>query len=194
MFKKNTPKDPDSKEKKPLALQYTKRVLRDAFLLMAVVVVVSWGQSFKFSGKYLDQTVFAQKLPSPTGETQTLGSSSKFILVYVFAPWCKVCHANADVLNQLRSRGYEVKGLAMSYEGKDDVALFIKDTGFQPPVLMASEQLEQELTKALGVKEFPTYIVFSPNGEVLTGWSGYTTTLGLWVRLQVLQFFSSHLV
>ena len=195
-------KTADNKETKkvkktPLALQYVKRVLRDAFLLMGVVVAVSWGQSFKFSGKYVDPAVFAEKYPALTdsGATLSLAPVQDMVLIYIFAPWCKVCHMNADVVSsQWISSRYEIKGLAMSYEGVSDVERFVRETGFRAEVLLANQGLEAELTNNLGVKEFPTYLVISRKGEVLTGWSGYTTTLGLWVRMVGIRFFSSHLL
>jgi len=82
----------------------------------------------------------------------------------------------------------------MSYEGVSDVERFVRETGFRAEVLLANQGLEAELTNNLGVKEFPTYLVISRKGEVLTGWSGYTTTLGLWVRMVGIRFFSSHLL
>ena len=174
--------------------QYSKRVLRDAFLLMGVVVLVSWGQSFKFKGKALDAKVLAEMLPSVSSGPMSLASSADMMLVYIFAPWCQVCHTNADIFDDFRSAGYEVKGLGVSYEAEGDVGRFVQESGFKPPALIASASLEAELSKNLGVREFPTFVVLSRNGEILTGWSGYTTSLGLWIRMWGIRFFSSHLV
>lgn len=194
MEKNLVPPDKESTKKTFDGWHYTKRVLRDAALLMGVVILVSWGQSFKFKGKALDPKILGEMLPSVSSGPMSLAPSSDMMLVYIFAPWCKVCHANASIFDDFSSAGYEVKGLGVSYEADGDVGRFVEESGFKPPALIASPALEAELSKNLGVREFPTYVVISRNGEILTGWTGYTTSWGLWVRMWGIRFFSSHLV
>jgi thiol-disulfide isomerase/thioredoxin len=173
---------------------YTKRVIRDAFFLMGVVILVSWGQSFKFKGKALSTAALGEMLTTVSSGSIPLSPSSQLQLVFIFAPWCQVCHANADIFENFSSFGYEVKGLGVSYERADEVGRFVQESGFKPAALIASPAIEAELEKNLAIREFPTFIVLSRNGEVLTGWTGYTTKWGLWMRMWGIRFLSSHLL
>lgn len=169
---------------------YGKRLVRDVLLLGAVVYIVSWGQSFKFTGQLIPKDVFTSQWSTQLGSVSGFATQKELLVLFIFAPWCQVCHLNASVLNQDDKPLYSVQGVAMSYNEPKEVDRFVNETGFKPQVLFSDTKLDQ----ALGINQYPTFLVVSRNGEVLTGWSGYTTGFGFWLRIQAVRFFASHIL
>jgi hypothetical protein len=169
---------------------YAKRVLRDTVLLGLVVFLVSWAISFKFTGRSIPKDVFSKHWPTFSESQAAGGPHRDFMVLFVFAPWCQVCHLNTGLFDDVKSPFYQVQGVAMSFDDPKEVNQFVQETGFKPQVVLSDLQLD----RALGINQYPTFLVVSPNGEVLTGWTGYTTSLGFWLRIQAIRFFASHML
>ncbi len=167
---------------------YAKRVLRDTILLGLVVFLVSWAISFKFTGRAIPKEVFSRHWPTLSGSPAGSAAHGEFLVLFVFAPWCHVCHLNTGIFDHMDSPLYRVQGVAMSYDDPKEVDRFVHETGFKPQVILSDLPLDQ----ALGINQYPTFLVVSPSGEVLTGWTGYTTSLGFWLRIQAIRFLTSH--
>lgn len=188
--KKEVPTHQDEEQKPHKgAWGYAKRTLRDAFFLALVVGVVNWGQTFQYRGKVVAPEMFAVEWPTVDHQSTAVSQGERVTLLYVFAPWCKVCRGSADNLNNLKDSGLNVVATAFSYEKESEVQSFVKDTGLNIPVIVGAGPFEQ----ALDVHEYPSYFFIDHKGKIIYGWAGYTTSLGLWLRIKSLEFFTSHL-
>lgn len=119
-------------------------------------------------------------------ENLSLWQKDEITLVYVFAPWCKVCYASASNINSLASSesGIRTVSLALSWTDRDAVSTFTQESGLNTPVLLG----DSALADTLNIDSFPSYLVLGPSGDMRWAWSGYTTTLGIWLRLQLARF------
>jgi len=69
--------------------------------------------------------------------------------------------------------------VALEYGDLNEVRDFIKETGVNLPVLLGS----QKTTKDWQIRAFPTYFVINKTGQIVSRSVGYSTSLGLQIRV-----------
>jgi thiol-disulfide isomerase/thioredoxin len=101
-------------------------------------------------------------------------------IVYFFAPWCGVCRASIDNLDDLVAGGQVAWGtvVALDYADAAEVRDFIERTGVSLPVLMGDSRTALDWS----VRAFPTYYVIDADGRIDSRSVGYSTWLGMRVR------------
>lgn len=102
-------------------------------------------------------------------------------VVYFFAPWCGVCRVSIDNLDDLVEAGRVPWGVvvALDYADAEEVSRFIDETGVSLPVLMGDAQTAADWS----IRGFPTYYVIDADGQIASRSVGYSTWLGMWVRV-----------
>ena len=119
------------------------------------------------------------------GKEETLADGRAYTLVYAFAPWCDVCRISASNLNQLQDR-FRTLALALNWSDRTSIEIFVKDSKLAVPVLIGDDAAAESLR----VDSFPSYFVIDDEGNIRWAWSGYTTTFGIWLRMQLAKFMS----
>lgn len=113
-----------------------------------------------------------------------------YTFIYAFAPWCMVCSASASNINRLaasQQSDIHTVGLALSWSSRDAVLEFLKQAKLEAPILLG----EPELASSLHIDSFPSYLIVGPDGDIIWAWSGYTTELGILLRLQLSKLLAS---
>lgn len=108
----------------------------------------------------------------------------KRTLLVVWAPWCGVCRftsRNVSWVRGLVGARANVLSIASHYGDVSEVARYVEEQGVDYPVLLG----DRALARALGVHAFPTALVLDEGGTLVRASVGYTTTLGLLIRLLV---------
>lgn len=101
-------------------------------------------------------------------------------IVYFFAPWCGVCRASIDNLDDLVAGGQVAWGtvVALDYADAAEVREFIERAGVRLPVLMGDSKTAVDWS----VRAFPTYYVIDADGRIDSRSVGYSTYLGMRLR------------
>ncbi len=103
-------------------------------------------------------------------------------VLHFWAPWCGVCAQDAGTFSSLaRSQGDQVNviSVALAFEQREEVERFVRENGVDYPVLLGNDAL----MRAFRVDSFPTTYFLSGEGRIRRAAVGYTTGLGLRVRL-----------
>lgn len=156
-----------------------RRVLTDIAAVLLVVVVVSvWQTRDHVRGEAPTVTLTER---DGTVVTQPFASDTPTLVVF-FAPWCTVCRAESDNVSRVM-RLFEgharVVAVASSYDDIADVDRYVMKVGVDYPVLFGGEGA----ARAFRVRAFPTAYVIDADGRVDSSVVGYTTTIGLALRL-----------
>lgn len=152
-------------------------------LLLILLAGLDWWQSRTLRKGELPASLRATIFETLDGQPELSWSPHRYTILYVFAPWCGVCRWSATNLNGLLVRNLHVVSLVLSYEGAEDVKNFVRDTGLKTPVLMGTTGQGEDL----GIQSYPSYLLIDPDGKVVRAWTGYTTTLGLYIKLAALR-------
>ena len=157
-------------------------ILFEASIIVLVLLVFSWYQN---RGTLAADKALAPDftLQSLSGETIQLSQlKGKKVLVYFFAPWCKICHMSGGNLNALRKARtddeLEILVVGLSYEFKGEIQDFANDLQLTMPVLYGEEQQMTDYK----IKGFPTYFVIDEKGRVSHRSVGYSTEIGMRFR------------
>ena len=96
----------------------------------------------------------------------TAAYKGKVVLINFWATWCPPCRAEVPVLIDLANRykdRVQIVGVSLD-DGPDEVKSFVKETGINYPVVMASREIVAEYG---GVPALPTLFVVNADGKVV---------------------------
>lgn len=103
-------------------------------------------------------------------------------IVYFFAPWCTICHvsiSNLQTFFEDEGKDVNVIAIALSYETEEQVREFMKDKDLTMPVLLGTGMVAMEYK----IDAFPSYYVMDSNYHVVEKSRGYSTEMGMKMRL-----------
>ena len=158
-----------------------KRWLINGLLIVTIFVGVTAWQGRNLISKQTPAPSF--RLPSLSGEPVALKDlRGRRVLLYFFAPWCKVCDLSISNLNWVRKlwdeESVSIFAVALSYKELQSVEAFLERNVLDVPVLLGTP----ELLKSYRIRAFPTVYALNESGNIDGSTVGYATTLGLWWR------------
>jgi len=158
-----------------------KRWLLNGVIILAVFLAVNAWQGKDLVSNQVSAPLF--RLPALSGDSVALEDfQGKRVLLYFFAPWCKVCDFSIGNLNWVRKLRSEdsaaLLAVALSYDDLQSVNSFVERNPLEVPVLLGTP----ELFKSYRIRAFPTVYTVNKSGEIDGSTVGYATTLGLWWR------------
>jgi peroxiredoxin len=101
------------------------------------------------------------------------------VILDFWAPWCPVCAAQSGNVESAAGDDDVVLSIAVDYEDEATVRRFAEEHGIEAPVLLGDAAVRQ----AYHLSSYPTVYIVGADGRVEHGLVGYTTTLGLMLRL-----------
>ena len=158
-----------------------KRWLLNGAIILAVFLAVNAWQGKDLVSNQAKAPLF--RLPAISGDSVALEDfQGRRVLLYFFAPWCKICDLSIGNLNWVRKlRGKDSAALlavALSYDDLNSVKSFLERNTLDVPVLLGTPKL----FKSYRIRAFPTVYTVNKSGEIDGSTVGYATTLGLWWR------------
>jgi alkyl hydroperoxide reductase subunit AhpC len=148
-------------------------------LLIVIVVVTlvrAWQQRDIVTG-------FAQPLQGVmlAGQPYALPEHpQQAVLVHFWATWCPVCRAEQGNIAAIAAGNPNVITVAMQSGKSEEVIRHMNEQGIYFPVL---NDADGRIARAWGVHAVPASFIIAPDGKIQFVEVGYTTEVGLRLRL-----------
>lgn len=104
---------------------------------------------------------------------------SKPLLLHFWASWCPVCELEKESIESL-SKDYQVISVAMKSGTDMEVKQYMNENLLSFPTIVDEHGT---LSEKFGIRGVPVSFIVSPNGQIAFSEIGYTTELGLRLRL-----------
>lgn len=100
-------------------------------------------------------------------------------VIYFWASWCHICKAMQNSIRSL-ARDTALVSVALLSGDESEVREYVKQEGFDVPVILDERG---DIGKEYGIRGVPVVFILGPDGDVRFSAIGYTSELGLRVRL-----------
>lgn len=104
----------------------------------------------------------------------------KPVLVHFWATWCPICRAEQGSISAIAGNHADVITVAMQSGDNEEVSRHMREQDLDFPVL---NDPDGRLSSAWGVHAVPASFIISPDGRISFVEVGYTTGIGLRLRL-----------
>jgi len=104
---------------------------------------------------------------------------NKPLLLHFWANWCPVCEMEKESIESL-SKDYRVVSVAMKSGTNMEVEQYMKENQLSFPTIIDEHG---KLAEKFGINGVPVSFIVRPNGKIAFSEIGYTTELGLRIRL-----------
>jgi cytochrome c biogenesis protein CcmG, thiol:disulfide interchange protein DsbE len=138
-------------------------VLLLAGLVWRLATPVNTNVSSKLEGKPVPQFTLPPMLPTKPGLASTDLATGRPRIVNIFASWCVPCITEVHVLQQLKTRGVTIDGIAIR-DQSDDVAEFLARNG--DPYQRIGSDAQSRVQIALGSSGVPESFIVDGKGIV----------------------------
>ena len=111
--------------------------------------------------------------------TQYTIPPDKPIMIHFWATWCPVCKTEAGNIEKI-SQQYEVLTIALKSGTDSEIENYLKNSNVNFKVI---NDQNGYITNKFDVSIFPTTIIYDKNRNIVFSDVGYTSTLGLYLRM-----------
>jgi len=161
-------------------LHYIKEII---FFLVTITIlsnIISFYKSSDLNSQPLDIT------------TLSILNNSKFhiddqkpILIHFWATWCPTCRLEATNIDKI-SQSFQVITIAVKSGENNTIQNFLKNNNLHFKVHNDKDAI---LAKTFNLSAYPTTFIYDKNRKLIFSDVGYTSTLGLYLRMLYAQLF-----
>ena len=153
-----------------------KLILQLTLFILAVIFIRLWQQQDLIAGEAPHFTSYNLK-----GQTYALGDGENEVkLVHFWATWCSICALENDNIQNI-AKDYKVFNIAMQSGSDKEIMRYAKKHKLDNASIINDRF--GTLAKHYGVKATPTSFIIDKRGNIAFTEVGYTTELGLRLRL-----------
>ncbi|MBE0514526.1 protein disulfide oxidoreductase [Sulfurimonas sp.] len=155
-----------------------KHYLKEIVLFLIVMTLLANAISFYRSMDLNKEPLSALDLKLIDGSEYSL-ERSKPLLVHLWAIWCPTCKVEAANIQRI-SQHYEVLTIAVKSGSNQELQNYMQENGYTFRVLNDSDGY---YAKTFGISAYPSTLIYDKEQKVRFSEVGYTSTLGLWLRM-----------
>lgn len=109
----------------------------------------------------------------------TADYQGKPVLIHFWATWCPTCKLEAANIEYI-SQKYNVITIAVKSDSDANINTYLQDNDLSFKVINDAESI---LSQSFDVQAYPTTFIYNKNGKLSFSEVGYTSTLGLYLRM-----------
>jgi peroxiredoxin len=165
--------NPDSK---PYPAKWRGYAVNVLLFVVVIAGVRAWQQRDMASGK-----APALQGTTLTGHSYTLPTHPEQpVLVHFWATWCSICRTEQGSIAAIAHDNPDVITIAMQSGTPGEVSRYMGEQGISFPVV---SDTDGSISNAWGVHAVPASFIIAPDGKISFVEVGYTTGIGLRLRL-----------
>lgn len=120
------------------------------------------------------------ELQTLQGERIALRELNQPVLIHLWATWCPICDITKGSVESV-AEDYRVINIATQSGDDDQLLTYAQQNGLNPAWIV--NDLDGQLMRQFGAKAVPADFIVAPNGDIAFVEVGYTSELGLRLRL-----------
>lgn len=156
-----------------------KRLIKESLLFLVLFVVVSLAVNIYRTWDLAEGSAPVLEAVTIDGQGVNLAQIDKPVLVHFWATWCPICKMEFSSINSI-ARDHAVITVAMNSGSLNELKRFVQQEGLEFPVIADEDGIEAQKWSVKGV---PTSFIIMPDGKISFVEVGYTTEIGLRIRL-----------
>lgn len=165
--------EPGSKLRK---IKWRNHAVNVLLFIVVVAGIRTWQQRDMISG-----TAPALRGATLTGQTYILPAHpAQPVLVHFWGTWCPICRTEQSSIAAIAHDHPNIITVAMQSGRSEEVARYMREQGIDFPVV---NDADGAISNAWGVHAVPASFIIAPDGKIHFVEVGYTTGLGLRLRL-----------
>jgi len=142
---------------------YLKEIIISLIIITIILNIVSYYRSLSVNHK---------KFP-----IQNIQLNDQALMVHFWATWCPICKIEAPNIQQI-SKHYNVLTVAVESGSDEDIQQYLDKNNLDFKVIN-----DKRYAQKFNIQVFPTTIIYDKNKNVIFTEVGYTSTLGLYLRM-----------
>lgn len=141
---------------------YIKEIFSFIIVLIVLANIVSYYKSLDLN---------KDKLP-----IENISLNNKPILIHFWATWCPICKVEAPNIQTI-SEHFEVLTIAVNSKNIEE---YLKENNVNFKVI---DDKNNNYANKFNITVYPTTLIYDKNKNLIFSEVGYTSTIGLWLRL-----------
>ncbi|ADG93859.1 alkyl hydroperoxide reductase/ Thiol specific antioxidant/ Mal allergen [Arcobacter nitrofigilis DSM 7299] len=155
-----------------------KKYLKEGIIIVLMLIIamngISYYKSLDLNKDRLDINTFTLL----DGKTYDI-PKDKPVLIHFWAAWCPICKVEASNIEKI-SKEYEVITIAVQSGSKEEIQKYLKDNKLTFKVVNDEDGL---YSQKFNIKGFPTTFIYNKDKKLRFSEVGYTSTIGLYIRM-----------
>ena len=160
-----------------------KRVLKEVLTTLILLFIIS--QVINFIRKpEVKEDIYAYALKDTHHvSVDFLDYKNAPLVVHFWATWCPTCRLEASNIEKI-SKEYNVISIAVNSGTDASLNAYMQEHNLAYRVI---NDEKGALAKKFNIEAYPTTLLYNPKGELKFSEVGYSTTLGLQARLELIK-------
>jgi thiol-disulfide isomerase/thioredoxin len=157
-----------------------KKILKEIAIMALMVLVISNVLSYIRKPELAESQLPVINALQLNGEQfDSSASEGRPLLIHFWATWCPACRAEADNIERL-SNYFNVVTFAVKSGSDEEITQYMQKRGFHYRVI---NDRDGKWARLFSVEGYPTSFIYDSDGRVSSSEVGYTSTLGMALRM-----------
>lgn len=166
---------------RPLLTIFVKNILVLGSLLVILSIVMDWYRKPSAPAQFEQQVQYDIQQQS---KVIAQLSADKPMLLYFWGSWCHFCEVVSPSIQQIMDNGIPVLGVALKSGSAEEVKAYLQKQGY---TFSSLNDPNGVISKQWDIQATPTILIIK-KGKIINHTTGYTSYLGLRIRLWLADF------